>query len=93
MSRRLVFEWDDHNVEHLATRHDVEPWEAEDAMYDPARIGAPAYNVRGERRWALLGMTETGRILLVVFTRRRGRVRVVMARDAEDPERRRYRKG
>jgi uncharacterized DUF497 family protein len=92
MPRRLVFEWDEHNIEHIA-RHDVEPWEAEDAMYDPERIGGSAYNQGRERRWALLGITEAGRILFVVFTRRRGRVRVVMSRDAVGHEQRRYRKG
>jgi hypothetical protein len=40
MARRLVFEWDEHNIEHMA-QHDVEPWEAEDAAYDPERIGTP----------------------------------------------------
>lgn len=93
MPRRLVFEWDDDNIDKIVARHDVEPWEVEDALSDPSRIGGSAYNVGGERRWALLGMTETGRILFVVFTRRRGRVRVVTARDAEGPEKRRYRKG
>jgi uncharacterized protein len=92
MPRRLVFEWDEHNVEHIAL-HDVEPWEAEDAMYDPGRIGVPAYNQGRERRWALLGITEAGRLLFVVFTRRRGRLRVVTARDALAREQRRYRKG
>ena len=92
MPRRLVFEWDEHNVEHIAL-HDVEPWEAEDAMYDPGRIGVPAYNQGRERRWALLGITEAGRILFVVFTRRRGRLRVVTARDALVREQRQYRKG
>ena len=66
--------------------------EAEDAMRDLKRLGVPAYNVHGERRWALLGATEAGRILFVVFTRRRGKIRVVMAREAEGPEKRRYRR-
>ena len=33
----------------------MEPGEAEDAVLDPRRIGAPAYNLGSERRWALLG--------------------------------------
>jgi uncharacterized DUF497 family protein len=52
----------------------------------------PAYNVGRERRWALLGATEEGRRLYVVYTRRRGRIRVVSARDATPREKRRYRK-
>lgn len=60
---------------------------------DPARIGCPAYNVGRERRWALLGAREdAGGILFVVYTRRRGSIRVVTARDVTDREKRRYRK-
>lgn len=61
-------------------------------MLDPRRIGMPAYNVEGERRWALLGATEEGRQLFVVYMRRRGRIRVVSARNATAGEKRRYRK-
>ena len=85
------FEWDDDNIGHIA-RHNVEPWEAEEALLDPGRIGAPAYNVRSDHRRAMLGATEAGRIIFAVFTRRRGRVRVVMARDASTKEKRRYRR-
>jgi len=84
------FDWDEHNVDHIA-RHGVEPEEAEDALTDPSRIGAPARNVLGEQRWAVLGATETGRILFVVFTRRSRIVRVITARDASDAQKRRYR--
>lgn len=85
------FEWDEDNEGHIA-RHGVRPWEAEEAARDRKRISVSAYNFRGERRWALLGATEAGRILAVVFTRRRGAVRMVAARDATSPEKRRYRK-
>jgi uncharacterized DUF497 family protein len=57
----------------------------------PGRVSAPAYNIRGERRWALLGATEPGDFLFVVYTRRHGRIRVVTARVASDREKRRYR--
>ena len=71
----------------------MEPGDTEDAVLDPRRIGAPAYNVASERRWALLGATEGGEILFVVYTRRGGRIRVVTARGATNQEKRRYRKG
>jgi len=61
-------------------------------LLDPDRIGAGAYNVRDERRWALIGRTEDDRITFVVFTRRRNRPRVVTARNATDAEKRRYRR-
>ena len=86
-----AFDWDDNNIEHIAL-HGVEPWEAEDALLDPYVIGADAYNVRGEVRWGAIGATDAGRILAVVYTRRGGKVRPIMAKDAEDTEKRRYRR-
>lgn len=60
---------------------------------DPDVIGTDAYNVRGETRWGAIGATDAGRMLTVVFTRRRGKVRPIkLARDAEDREKRRYRR-
>ncbi len=91
MFDRDEFDWDDGNIEHIA-RHGVEPWEAEESLLDPNRIGTPVYSVGRETRRAVLGATEAGRVLFLVFTRRSGRVRVVTARDAEIREKRRYRK-
>ena len=85
------FDWDDENTAHIS-RHGVEPWEAEEALLDPGRIRTPAHRVGRETRRAALGATEAGRVLFVVYTRRRGKVRVVTARDAEDREKRRYRR-
>lgn len=92
MFDRREFEWDEHNVDHIA-RHGVEPWEAEEVLLDTGRVGTSAYNVRGELRWAVLGATEPGRVLFVVLTERAEKVRVVTARDAEYKEKRRYRRG
>jgi uncharacterized protein len=86
-----LFDWDDANVGHLA-RHGVTLEEAEEALVDPRRIGASAYNVAGERRWAIIGSAEDGRVLFVVFTRRDRRIRVITARDAIQSEWRRYRR-
>ena len=55
-------------------------------------IGTPAYDAAGEARRAVIGATDAGRILFVVFTRRRSTVRVITARDATPAEKRRYRR-
>ena len=55
-------------------------------------IGTPAYDAAGEARGAVIGATDAGRILFVVFTRRRSTVRVITARDATPAEKRRYRR-
>ncbi len=87
----IEFDWDDANVDHIA-RHGVRPGEAEEALADPHRIGAPAYNADGEQRRAILGAAQNGRILFVVYTVRSARLRVVAARDATSAQRRRYRR-
>jgi uncharacterized DUF497 family protein len=87
-----VFDWDEANLEHIGG-HGVEPGEVEEALSDPRRLSEGAYNSRGERRWAMLGATEPGRILFVVLARRSRGLRVVTARPATERERRRYRRG
>lgn len=82
------FDWDAGNIDHLS---DIEPEEAEEAILDPGRVGCDVYNMPGERRWGLLGRTDAGDILFVVYTYRNGKVRVVTARLAVPREQRRYR--
>lgn len=79
-------------MDHIA-RHDVDAEEAEEAATDPDRVAAPVYRAQnGERRQAVTGKTEGGRILTVVLTRRGGLFRVVTAREANVSERRAYRR-
>ena len=85
------FEWDEGNVDHL-DRHGVNLPEAEEALSDPRRVGAGAYNMEAERRSAVIGATQDERILFVVYTWRQGKLRVVTARDADLAQRRRYRR-
>ena len=70
----------------------MEPEEAEEALLDPQRISRDVYNLAGEHRRGAVGTSEGGRILFVVFTIRRGRVRIITARDATLVEKRRYRR-
>jgi uncharacterized protein len=86
-----VFDWDDANIDHIA-EHGVEPEEAEEALGDPRRVPREAYNVAGERRRAVLGTTLNERVLFVVYTLRGRLTRVVTARDADESERRQYRR-
>lgn len=88
MEPAMDFEWDAANIDHIAD-HDVTPDEAEAAIRDPKRLGAPAYDQAGERREALVGATGAGRVL-VVFTQRQGKIRVVTAWPASGRAARRY---
>lgn len=86
-----MFDWDDENLEHIL-QHAVSPDEAEDVFADTHRFSAAAHNTPTERRWGLVGLTADGRLLFVVYTRRQAAIRVVTARDASPPMRRRYRR-
>lgn len=77
---KLRFDWDAHNVRHLA-RYGVTPEEFEEAMRnDPFII--EAYERHGEERWSALAPTNGLRMLRLVFTDRDGRIRAVSAWDA-----------
>lgn len=86
-----MFDWDDGNTDHIVN-HDVTPEEAEEALTDRHRVGMSVYNAGNERRWGVIGATEDGRILAIVYTKRSGLTRVIMARNANQAERRRYEK-
>lgn len=92
MFDRYEFEWDENNIDHIA-RHDVEPWEAEEAVADYERVPIPA---RGRPRAGAIGMTEVGRTLVVIVERveRVGgsKRRVVTARDVTNNEKGIYRR-
>src|SRR5438477_450474 len=47
------FDWDLHNVSHVA-RHGVNPTEVEEAAERP-HVVIPAKDMRGEKRWKLFG--------------------------------------
>ncbi|GBF07214.1 hypothetical protein DAERI_130044 [Deinococcus aerius] len=86
----MEFNWDFANLEHIA-RHKVEPEEAEEAATDPDAVSQPAHRgPGGQARFAFIGATEAGRLLVVVLEPRGEKARVVTARPASTEERRRY---
>lgn len=90
MNDEPQFDWDDANTGHIWERHRLEPWEAEAVFDDEHGFTYPA--PRGtEKRSILVGETNTGRLLAVVYTNRSGRIRVVTARYANTWEQTRYR--
>lgn len=85
--KRTRFEWDFGNVSHLWERHQVRPFEAEEAMKDPNAIKGPDEpHSQSEVRFSVMGKTQKSRILFLVFTIRNGRIRVLHARDVKRKE-------
>ena len=84
----LSFEWDIHNVDHIAL-HGVSPTEVEEAT-GRTHVIIPAAPKGKEKRWKLFGRSETGRYLVVVFTIRHRKFRTVTAYTMNQIERRVY---
>lgn len=87
------FEWDQDNEDHIA-EHDVDPYEAEEAVLDPGAIRRRDGKDRfGNPRYVYIGKTEDGRILVAAVDRKgRHLWRIGMARNADPGERKIYRK-
>lgn len=84
-----IYTWDETNIRHIA-RHNIEPYEAEEALEDPNRASEQAYGKSGEKRRAFVGETLDKRILFVVYTLRQKKYRVITARKATQDEKRNY---
>lgn len=86
-----AFEWDTGNRLEVAD-HGVTEVECEQVFADPNRVARRAASDRGESRAGIIGTTEAGRLLVVIFTRRDERIRVVTAWPARrGPDARVYR--
>lgn len=88
MSRiKVKFEWDKYNTIKNWAKHEVRPYEAEEAFLDEfAVILNDEVHSESERRYILIGKTRKHRILYIVFMVRNQRIRVISARDANKKE-------
>jgi len=86
-----TFEWDPVKAAANRTKHGVSFEEAATAFQDPlARIHADPDHSVSEHREILVGHSARGRLILVAFTDRRGRLRLISARAVTRRERRDY---
>lgn len=89
----LSFEWDGANSGKNLILHGVSNQEAEEAfLSQPNAVFEDEKHSAQEKRHGLFGETAKGRKLTVVFTLRKGRIRVISARDMSKRERRAYEK-
>lgn len=87
----LDFQWDAGNQDKNFRKHRVTNEECEEVFFDPhKRILPAAQSAIGEWRHLLVGRTQKGRLLFVVFTMRRHAIRIISARDLNKKERRCY---
>ena len=85
------FDWDDGNSEKNWILHQVSRNESEQVFFNaPIVVVDDISHSQSEKRWFLLGKTDTNRLLFVVFTVREELIRVISSRVMSKKERRIY---
>ena len=87
----LVFEWDEKKDRSNRRKHGVSFAEAETVFYDPhsLTISDPDHS-DDEYRFIDIGFSIEGRVLVVVYTERGDKIRLISARPATQAEKRSY---
>ncbi len=91
---RLEFDWDQWNIQKNESKHGVAIIEAESVFYDPCLViyKDVKHSTPREQRWICYGLSFKNRILMIAFTIRNKRVRIISARPASKKERSTYAK-
>mgnify|MGYP001604475043 CR=1 FL=1 len=85
------FEWDAGNKQKSLVKHEVSNEECEEAFFDYNKeIQKDILHSVSEKRYVLIGQTKKKRLLYVVFTIRKNKIRVISARDINKKERKLY---
>ena len=87
----MQFEWDPAKAGENASKHGVEFTEAMTVFGDPLEVTIPdpGHSVE-EQRFLSMGESSAGRLLVVAYTEREGRIRIISAREATAQERKTY---
>ncbi len=92
ISAATGFDWDEGNAPKIWERHSVSQAECEQVFFnEPLVVGEDVKHSAQEQRFYILGRTDQGRELFLVFTLRDDRIRVITARDMSRRERKVYR--
>lgn len=88
------FEWDEAKARRNARQHGVRFPEAASVFADPlARSMLDPEHSGVEARYVIMGTSERGRLLVVVYTERGRTIRIITAHRASRRERRTYEQG
>jgi uncharacterized DUF497 family protein len=87
----VEFAWDPDKAAENLRKHGVDFVEASTIFGDPLEVTIPdPAHSEGEARFLSLARSATDRVLVVAYTEREGRIRIIHARVAEPKERRAY---
>ena len=87
----MEFEWDPEKAAANAKKHGVDFAEAMTVFSDPLEvtISDPDHS-EGEQRFLSIGLSTSQRLVVVAYTERTGRTRIINAREANSQERKHY---
>lgn len=85
----MEFEWDETKAVSNLRKHSVDFADAVGVFDDPLALSMPD-DALDEQRFVGIGADVLGRVLVVVYTIRGDRVRIISARRATASERKRY---
>ena len=85
----MDFEWDEVKAASNLRKHGVDFADAVGVFDDPLALSMPD-DVPDERRFLGVGTDVLGRVLVVVYTIRGDKIRIISARRATPSERKRY---
>ena len=88
----IEFDWDQWNIQKNEIKHGVSRLEAESAFFDVNYLlhNDVKHSSKEEKRYILYGLGIENRILMVAFTLREHRIRIITARPASKKERQLY---
>jgi len=86
----MEFEFDPVKAASNFKKHGVRFTDAEQVLHDPSAVTIEDPDALGEQRFVTLGMDSLQRVLVVVYTQRGERTRLISARKASRNEAKQY---
>ncbi len=87
------FEWDAGNRNKNLVKHNVTNEECEEVFFDQRKIVMKdVIHSESEERYTLIGQTKKERLLNIIFTMRKNKIRIISARDLNKKHYRLYEK-
>lgn len=84
---QIEFEWNKGNIDKNLKKHQVTDQECEETFFDTNKhILKDVLHSEKEDRYILIGQTVNDRLLFIVFTIRKKKVRIISARDINKKE-------
>jgi uncharacterized protein len=89
----MEIEWDPNKATSNLKKHGIRFSDAEMVLSDPNALSLEDEEAEGEQRFIAIGLDHLWRLLVVVYTYRGNNIRLISARPATGPERRKYENG